>query len=464
MSLRALQDLQTVFHEDVQDAVTKATKVAKLRDKCEAGGLRFSFDSGITVRGKTEKCCDALKAHGFKATKVGDKNGQWERKTLGDIDYEAFYGALDKAMTATPKPKAESKGEPPTMKPMKVKIKNGFMQMVKKGDKDEDKTLGEMYELIGEDDEAFAKLSPGDKRMVSKVREISKWGDALKAAGLNIVIGNTVTIAGNTFPVKDILKKFGFRFSAGAWVHKNINLDYHDLYSQLQKAAPAPKVPNVPTTKLPDGGDASGMTPDTRKSHYARQHQIDFITRALEIAKKPPSKDNDGEMHLVNQERVYYAVFDCTHNDLVARAVAAAKKFKGWGSEAMLGAARDREELNKKRAANIKKYGPPMESIAANIADLRGLLESPPIGTVVSFGAMGSVNTPETPEQLANRRRKEIHKAALKAAGSGSRLVDDELPFTIWPDRTTRVGVYSKRDGYLDIRVNIDTLKAKVDE
>jgi hypothetical protein len=463
MSHGALRDLHAIFNEDVQDAVAKAAKVTKLRDKCEGEhGLRFSFDSGITVRGKTEKCGEALKAHGFKATKVGDKNGQWERKTLKDVDYEAFYGALDKAMTATPKPKAESKDAPP-MKPMKVKIKNGFMQMVKKGDKDEDRTVVEMYDLIGEerDEDDELKMLPADvRRKVEKVKEIAKWGDQLKASGLNITIGNSVTIVGNTFPVKDILKKFGFKFSSGAWISRTIHLDYHALYGELQKAMPAPKLPK-PT--LPDFSDAKGMTPDTRKNHLTRQQQIGRIENALEIAKKPA--DPDPEVHYeAHQEQVWYAVFDCTHNDVVARAVAAAKKFGGWGKDTILGAAKEREELNKKRAANIKKYGPPMESISYGVEELRGLLEMPAmsLGNVVSFG--GSVNTPETPEELANRRRKEIYKAALKAAGPGSRPVDDEIPFTIWPDRTTRVGIYNKKTGIVDVRVNIDTLKAKVDE
>lgn len=392
MSLRALLgDLQSVFHEDVQDAVAAATSVAKLRDKCEAGGLRFIFDTGITVRGPTDKCGEALKAHGFKPTKVGDKNGQWERKRLADMDYQAFYGSLDKALNAKPvvekKPKRtekkEASGNPtdkepndnptdkfpnnnPTdkrpAKPMKVKIKAGFMQMVK-----DDQTLGPLYALLGEEDDELAMLPADVRRKVEKVKEIAKWGDQLKAAGINITIGNSITIVGNTFPVKDVLKKFGFRFSSGAWTHRNINQDYHSLYSALMKAAPAPKV--VPKT-FPEVGDASGMTPDTRKNHLTREQQIGRIENALKIAKKPA--DPDPEVHYeAHQEQVWYAIFDCNQNDVVARAVAAAKKFGGWGAETILGAAKEREALNKKRAANIKKYGPPMESVD----ELRTLLK-----------------------------------------------------------------------------------------
>lgn len=99
------------------------------------------------------------------------------------------------------------------------------------------------------------------------------------------------------------------------------------------------------------------MTPDTRKSHLDRATQIAFVSDALKVGAASKSKDNDGERHECDHEMVYGAVFGCTHNDVVARAVAAAKRGGNWGAEVVLGAALEREKLNKTRAANLKKYG-----------------------------------------------------------------------------------------------------------
>jgi hypothetical protein len=97
--------------------------------------------------------------------------------------------------------------------------------------------------------------------------------------------------------------------------------------------------------------------PDTRKTYFDRATQIAFIVEALKVAKVDPSDDNDGERHECDQEMVYSAIFDCTHNDVVARAVYAAKRDGNWGAAVVAGAAADREKLNKTRAANARKYG-----------------------------------------------------------------------------------------------------------
>lgn len=66
----------------------------------------------------------------------------------------------------------------------------------------------------------------------------------------------------------------------------------------------------------------------------------------------------DPERHYeANEEGLWYAIFSCTHNDVVARAVAAANKAGNWGAAVVLGAALEREALNARRAANMKKYG-----------------------------------------------------------------------------------------------------------
>jgi hypothetical protein len=102
----------------------------------------------------------------------------------------------------------------------------------------------------------------------------------------------------------------------------------------------------------------SKMAPDTRKTYHDRATQIAFIADALKVAAAPPSDDNDGERHECDHEMVYLSVLDCTHNDVVVRAVAAAKRLgDAWGASVMIGAAAEREKLNKLRAANAKKYG-----------------------------------------------------------------------------------------------------------
>lgn len=209
-------------------------------------------------------------------------------------------------------------------------------------------------------------------------------GDHLKKLGLHFSFNKAVVATGETYQAKEVLKKFGFRYDKGSksWSQKNMNLDFHDLYSQLVKVFPSepakqPK-PQAGSSGVPTG--AEKMAPDTRKSHHDRQWQIKSIEQALKIASLPPSKENDGEMHMVNQEVVYYSIFDATHNDVVWRAVEAAKKMKGgWGVDTILGAAKAREELNKKRAANMKKYGP-MEDICdgalKELEEIRSKLEA----------------------------------------------------------------------------------------
>lgn len=96
--------------------------------------------------------------------------------------------------------------------------------------------------------------------------------------------------------------------------------------------------------------------PDTRKAHFTRAAEIEFLARALKVGAAP--KDPDPERHNeCNVEMVYYAVFDCHHNDVVNRAVAAAKRAGGWGALVVECAMKDREKLNMTRAANARRYG-----------------------------------------------------------------------------------------------------------
>ncbi len=103
--------------------------------------------------------------------------------------------------------------------------------------------------------------------------------------------------------------------------------------------------------------DPKSMAPDTRDHHLDRAAQIERIRVFLDVAKKPP--DEDAETNLANGEAAFDMVYYCTHNDVVARAVAAAKKIGGKVADYMISGAEEREKLNKKRTANTKKYGVP---------------------------------------------------------------------------------------------------------
>ena len=107
---------------------------------------------------------------------------------------------------------------------------------------------------------------------------------------------------------------------------------------------------------LVEAMDVAKMAPDTRTTHLSRKAQIDAIAGMLEAGKKP-FKDDDPETQVGHEEVLFDMVYGCTHNDVVARAVAAAEKIGGWVKKAVLSAAKEREKLNQTRAANEKKYG-----------------------------------------------------------------------------------------------------------
>lgn len=98
------------------------------------------------------------------------------------------------------------------------------------------------------------------------------------------------------------------------------------------------------------------MAPDTRPNTTPRASQIAWIARMLKIGAADPHPDP--ERHYEgNMEGLWEAVYSCSHNDVVARAVYAAQRDGNWGASVVLGAALEREKLNKTRAANMAKYG-----------------------------------------------------------------------------------------------------------
>lgn len=99
------------------------------------------------------------------------------------------------------------------------------------------------------------------------------------------------------------------------------------------------------------------MTPDTRENLMSRADQIAYVARALEVAKAPKSTRNDGEHHLSNMDMIECAIFTCTYDDVVVRAVTAANRNGGWGADLVAYWAAEREKLNALRAANKRKYG-----------------------------------------------------------------------------------------------------------
>lgn len=96
------------------------------------------------------------------------------------------------------------------------------------------------------------------------------------------------------------------------------------------------------------------MARDTRKP-YARADEIAWLAAALKVGAAPRAEDP--ERHEADHENLYYSVFDCHYNDVVARAVYAAKRDGGWGASVVVGAALAREAHNALRAANLRKYG-----------------------------------------------------------------------------------------------------------
>jgi len=154
------EDIHDLIAEDVSDVVKNAQEVAKLRDELEGKGFKFRFGQGVTITGKkTYDVKDVLKKYGFKFMKAPDAS--WERKGL-DVDYLSMYRDMSKALSGASKPQKPDGGpgskkrqeettwssprmeemrsllgeddKPKMTKPVKVKIKDGYMQIAKKGE------------------------------------------------------------------------------------------------------------------------------------------------------------------------------------------------------------------------------------------------------------------------------------------------------------------------------------------
>lgn len=188
------EDITNLIAEDVSDVVKNAQETAKLRDELEGKGFSFRFGQGVTIRGKkTYDVKDVLKKYGFKFMKTPDAS--WERKGL-DVDYLAMYRDMSKALTgASASKQKEPEGGPgskkkreettwssprieemrtligeddkPKMtKPVKVKIKDGYMQIAKKGEAAEE----------AEDPEAAGDSPPGTITLMGRAYKVVKKG------------------------------------------------------------------------------------------------------------------------------------------------------------------------------------------------------------------------------------------------------------------------------------------------
>lgn|SRR5574341_175548 len=88
--------------------------------------------------------------------------------------------------------------------------------------------------------EALRKLDPHQQEVVLRAQEISALREELEAAGLGIKFPpREIVASGNTYPFRNVLKKFGFRFKARdkSWRRptdyaKN-DLDYLAFYNAL---------------------------------------------------------------------------------------------------------------------------------------------------------------------------------------------------------------------------------------
>src|SRR5262245_680595 len=104
-------------------------------------------------------------------------------------------------------------------KPVKVKIKGGFMQLAKKGEESE-------YESVIPEMQALAKTE-GVEDAVARATAVSKFRDELEGAGLKFSFMNGISVRGKTYPVKDVLSKYGFKFSgkgdSASWSRKSMN-------------------------------------------------------------------------------------------------------------------------------------------------------------------------------------------------------------------------------------------------
>jgi len=185
-------DIDNLIADDVSDVVKNAQEIAKMRDELEGKGFKFQFGKGVTITGKkTFDVKDVLKKYGFKFMKT--PNASWERKGL-DVDYLAMYRDMSKALSGASGKQKEPEGGPaakkreettwssprieemrsllgeddkPKMtKPVKVKIKDGYMQIAKKGEAAEEDT----------DPEAAGDSSPGTITLMGRAYKVVKKG------------------------------------------------------------------------------------------------------------------------------------------------------------------------------------------------------------------------------------------------------------------------------------------------
>lgn len=89
----------------------------------------------------------------------------------------------------------------------------------------------------------LAKLPIETQARVTRAQEIGALGDEIKAAGLHLTFPKRMIAArGNTYPVRGVLKRHGFRFNAGdkSWqrptAHAEDDIDYLIFYRDLLAA------------------------------------------------------------------------------------------------------------------------------------------------------------------------------------------------------------------------------------
>ena len=103
--------------------------------------------------------------------------------------------------------------------------------------------------LAGDDLEERRRGKPGTtKGIVHQTMSLSRAKDALEKMGLYLKTGGgpggkgiVATVRGNTYPVKDILKKYGFQFKnfkpEPYWYNpKGLKLNYASLYHDMASA------------------------------------------------------------------------------------------------------------------------------------------------------------------------------------------------------------------------------------
>ena len=98
--------------------------------------------------------------------------------------------------------------------------------------------------------------------------------------------------------------------------------------------------------------DPNQMAPDTREGP-SRDDQLDALATALEMAQHPPTQGQEDQQ----RDFIFNAVFNCTDNVVVARAVSAAMRNTGWGYIFIEKGAEAREEVNRQRAMMARMFG-----------------------------------------------------------------------------------------------------------